>query len=380
METARRSFRSLVAKKLFTLEGKIVTPIISFTPFLKKLGCWITIVGDLTTNKRPRRTYVGKLVKGERKAPTMLRAYRGYVKITYVNQSETQAKKRLKRFLSMDSLGSKGNSGYGKIKWLNWKVEPFQRQKAEHKRKKLRIRKGLGPTYPKELQRLLIALMLHDFVHTKKHQSKIYQEINIEDEEIREACLNHHNQEESENNLLPFVKYYDKVAAYISRQKPYKKDARYDYENGKLDFNLIVNEIEQRQQSAYKLYNYIYQSNELNRIVEAMAFSNKSLRNHLLLMVNLAINSYYNGWLKTENKKLVLKRKSSTSVDEREEKLNTTKDAEKHLSLSMNKKKSLGNSLQVNDEKNVISKEKSTTTIKKSMEGTNHSSSSPASR
>ncbi|NHK31841.1 MAG: hypothetical protein FK730_10850 [Asgard group archaeon] len=83
--------------------------------------------------------------------------------------------------------------------------------------------------------------------------------------------------------------------------------------------------------------------------------------------------------MKIENKKLVLIRKNSLSVSEREEKLNTTKDAEKHLFLSMNKKKSLGNSLQVNDEKNVISKEKSIRK-KKSMEGTPHSSSSPASR
>lgn len=76
----------------------------------------------------------------------------------------------------------------------------FDKTKLKHiatskiKREELhKIRKGLGINYPEELQRLLIALMLHDFVHTEKHPSKIFQQIIIEDEVVRDACLNHHN-------------------------------------------------------------------------------------------------------------------------------------------------------------------------------------------
>lgn len=47
-----------------------------------------------------------------------------------------------------------------------------------------------------------------------------------------------------------------------------------------------------------KLYPYIPNSQELYRIVELMRFGKNSLRNHLLIMVNLAINDYYDEKLK----------------------------------------------------------------------------------
>ncbi|MHA1221554.1 MAG: hypothetical protein ACTSQB_07460 [Candidatus Heimdallarchaeota archaeon] len=369
----------MIRKKILTLEGRIISPVITPKPFYKKYGCWINITSDLSTNRRARRRYVGLVTKGERKAPRMLNAYRGFVKVTFVSQSEEQVKKQLRRFLTIDNLGNNSNSGYGKVNWLQWRVEEFHKEEAKPQRKKLRIRKGLGPNYPKELQRLLIALMLHDFVHTEKHTSKIYQEINIEDEEIREACHKHHNQEENGNSLTNIVKYFDRVAAYISRQIPFRTEARYDFKNGRIDFEKLVNDIEEQQHSAYKLYNYIYRSKELDRIVESMVFSNKSIRNHLLLMVNLAINSYYNKWMKIVKGKLILEKKASPSATNKEEPHNA-KDAEMHLTLSMNEKRSLGNLVQVNEERKVISKEKSTRKV--SMERTPNyaSSSSPANK
>ena len=80
-------------KKLFTLEGKLLTPLLSSTSFFKKYGCWFRIYGDLTTRKKPRRSYVGQLVKGVRKAPNQLLAFRGFVKVSCVDHCESRGRK-----------------------------------------------------------------------------------------------------------------------------------------------------------------------------------------------------------------------------------------------------------------------------------------------
>jgi hypothetical protein len=378
LERISGSDGSMVNKErnLYTLWGKLLSPILLVNPFYKKKGCWIKIVGEQGTNQKPKRSFVGKLMTGERKAPTILFAYRGFVQVSCVTTSAAQAEKRINHFLAMDNLGSKANEGFGKVEWITYRVESYRKETAPRKWKKQRIRKGLGPTYPEELQKLLKAIMLHDFVHTERHPSKIYQEVTIENEEIREACRNHHNGEENENWLLPLVKYYDQLASRISRKKPYKTNYRYDHQNGVIDFEKITREIEERQQSAYKLYNYIYQSKELKRIVESMEYGKKSLRNHLLLMVNLAINSYYNKWLVVENEKIYMVRENSASVKESEEHQNT-KDAEKHQSLTMSVKSSARKSIQINESRNTINKEKSS---KKTMGYYTYSSSSPLNR
>jgi len=305
--------------KIFTLEGKILSPLISSTPLIKNGTSWIRIVRNLKEQEKPIVTYIGKLTKGERKAPTKQLTYRGYVRVTTIDRNEKRGRKNILEYLSKDFLGKKTTEGYGKIHWINYREEEYLQEEQEPKRKKLKLRKGLGPNYPKELQRLLRALMLHDFVKTEKHPSKIFQEITIEDEEIREACLNHHNGEESKNNLLPIIKYYDQLASYITRKKPYQTLTRYDYQNGEIVFEQLAREIEERQKSAYKLYNYIYHSKELTRVVEAMTYGHNSLRNHLLLMVNLAINDYYQGKVVITERKITIRnidQKTKKSISE----------------------------------------------------------------
>ncbi|MGC9780221.1 MAG: hypothetical protein HZR80_13330 [Candidatus Heimdallarchaeota archaeon] len=314
-------------KKLFALEGKLLTPLVSSSPFFKKHGCWFKIVGDLTTKKKPRRSYVGKLVRGERKAPIVLKAFRGFVKVTCVDHNEKRGKEKIERILAFDNLGSKRNQGFGKVKWLNYKVEAYKK-KVISRRRKLRIRKGLGVNYPRSLQRLLIALMLHDFVHTEKHPSKIYKQVTILDEEVREACLNHHGNNLNDNQLIRLIKRYDSIASYITRKKVLQTKSRYDIINGEIDFQELAQEIEKRSDSAYKLYNFIYHSNKLTRIVEAMSYKKTSLRTHLLIMVNLAINEYYMGTLKIVNDRIILKEISESVTKKRN--LECTKDAEKH--------------------------------------------------
>ncbi len=297
MERYGEGNENMVKLKLYTLEGKLLSPLVTSTTLIKKGKIWIRVLRDLKTNEKPFVSYIGKLVKGIRKSPNQEKSYRGFIRVTVVDHNDLRAKKYISNYLKRDYIGKRVNEGFGKVKWLFYSVKEYQKTSSIPKNKKFKIRKGLGPNCPKELQRLLIALMLHDFVKTEKHPSKIFKEITIEDKEIREACLNHHNGTKGNNTLLPLVKYFDQMAACICRKSVYKTKGRYDYENGLIDFTRITKEIEERQHSAYKLYNYIYQSKELKRIVESMTFGGKSLRIHLLLMVNLAINSYYNKWL-----------------------------------------------------------------------------------
>ncbi|MHA1841624.1 MAG: hypothetical protein ACTSYW_06545, partial [Candidatus Heimdallarchaeota archaeon] len=85
-------------------------------------------------------------------------------------------------------------------------------------------------------------------------------------------------------------------------------------------------EIEKRQHSAYKLYNFIYHSEELKRTVEAINYKKSSLRTHLLLMVNLAINEYHMGTYKIMNDRINIM-ENSESVRKKKN-LDHTKDAE----------------------------------------------------
>jgi hypothetical protein len=325
--------QQLNKKKIITLIGRLKTPIILRKPFYKKHGCWIRVTSDPLTDRRPTFVCIGKLVKDEYKAPTSLRGYRGYVKVTCAGVSVGKLKQKISTFIQKGFLGSLTAEGYGRITWEKCLINEFQ-QDTKILNKKLRIRKGLGINYPPELQRLLIALMLHDFVHTEKHPSKIFQQITIEDVEIREACLNHHNSKKLNNRLHHAIQYYDSLASYISRRKPHKTVSRYDKINGRIDFKRLAEEIERVQHSAYKLYNYIHHSKELTRTVESFEYGKNPLRNHLLLMVNLAINDYYDKKLVIKKGKIIIERKDykeeiSTTTSEREE-LVTVKDAEMH--------------------------------------------------
>ncbi|MHA1185603.1 MAG: hypothetical protein ACTSSK_01820 [Candidatus Heimdallarchaeota archaeon] len=305
-----------------TLIGRLETPMIVAKPFIKKNGCWIRVVRDPTTDKYPLLTSIGKVVKGERRAPTVLRGYRGFVKISCVGFKKELLLSMLNDFLLKNFLGSYISDGFGRVKWLECEISEYLSNTAPFK-KKFKIRKGLGTNYSKELKQLLIALMLHDFVDTNLHQSKIYLPITIEDEEIRHACVNHHKREASSNKLLSLVKYYDAFASMISRRKKFSANSRYDKEKGAINFKKLVSDLEQNQRSVYKLYNYIYQSKDLSKIVESMRFGQNSLRNHLLVMVNLAINDYYDKKLKIEEGII------SISASKREE-LSAVKDAEMH--------------------------------------------------
>jgi hypothetical protein len=326
----------LTQKKIITLTGRLISPIVISKPIFWKHGCLVKVVGDPKTDFKPRFTSIGKLVSGVRDYPTVLRGYRGYVKISCVGPTEEVLKRKIEKFIKKTFLGTKVAEGFGRVKWQSCKIQEYSREHSsvptvllsescpqckKHTvtynkftklknctscnqtmhTKQFKIRTGIRANYPKELQQLLLALLLHDFVHTDKHPSKIYHEVIIEDELIRDACKNHHNGDESDNILVPLVKYYDALASSITRKKTFQTIYRYNKLEGSIDVEQIKHEIEEKQDNLAKVYVYIYESQELSRIVESMRYGKNDLRTHLLIMVNLAINDYYNKRLKISN-------------------------------------------------------------------------------
>ncbi|MHA1185868.1 MAG: hypothetical protein ACTSXA_03180 [Candidatus Heimdallarchaeota archaeon] len=109
----------------------------------------------------------------------------------------------------------------------------------------------------------------------------------------------------------------------LFRKKKVNVTQRYKKGKQKINFLQLIKDIEQNQHSAYKLYNFIYQSNDLSRIVESLRYGQNNLKKHLLVMVNLAINDYHN------NKIKITKGIISISTSKRGE-LATVMDAEMH--------------------------------------------------
>ncbi len=286
-------------------------------------GCKVAITKHPEENERgyfpyPRRTHYGKLIKGDRRAPTLRKCYKGFVVVMFIPDypgGQEQTEKKLKWFLNLEGLGAHQNEGMGKIHWLERKE--CMRKKKLPKKRKFHYLKGLG-SYSEPILIAIKALLLHDFVKTEKHISKIYQEVDIKNELIKEACKNHHNKEYKGNNwLIPIIRKYDGLAAFITRKIPRKMTARYDYFNGELDFKELVKEIELNQYSTHELYNYIYNSKTLQRIPEAMNYSNNNLRKHLLLAVNLFINDFKKGLILVKDNEI---RKVSIPAKEEESK------------------------------------------------------------
>ena len=210
--------------KRLRLIGKTISPIVIQSPFFFIKGCKVSITKYPIENERgyfpyPKKQHLGKLIKGVRKAPTTKKCFQGFVVVDFPGQNN-QTEKKLRWFLSLKGLGTRQQEGMGKILWLERKL--VARVKRQPPVKKWRIRKGLGH-YPRPMHQVLKALLLHDFVHTEKHQSKIYQEVEIADPLVREACKKHHNGEDTNNWLIPIIKKYDGLAALINRKIPNKK-------------------------------------------------------------------------------------------------------------------------------------------------------------
>jgi hypothetical protein len=91
--------------------------------------------------------------------------------------------------------------------------------------------------------------------------------------------------------LLSVLQYYDRISSSISRKFRFTTQSRYRVsEIEKIDFQALARDLEKRQHSLYALYTYVRKSHELQKVNEALSYGFSSLKNHLLLMVNLYIS------------------------------------------------------------------------------------------
>jgi hypothetical protein len=264
-----------MTNKWFRLRGITKTPVVSRR---RRFSC---NYGVITLHGRPRA--FGKLTKGERRPPKTYRAWYGDIELIVLEH-------RLDDALGIECLGSFTNEGMGQIQWKEAKK---LHKKPRYTPRKIKFRKML-PTNLSEVQHtLLIAMLLHDFVHTEKHNSKIYAEVTISDDSVYQLARNHHNFhiDDRQRPLLPTLQYYDQLASSISRTFRWTATSRYRVsELDKIDFDALAKELETRQDSLYALYSYVYNSDTLNKINEALSYGFSSLKNHLLLMVNLYLD------------------------------------------------------------------------------------------
>jgi hypothetical protein len=265
-----------MTKTWFKLTGITKTPIVS-----RRRRFEVADIGVVTVHGRPRT--FGKLTKGVRQAPMTFKAWYGDIELVVPPH-------KLEEALAIDTLGRYTHEGMGQIQWKEAKKLP---KKPLHTPSTITIRKMLPTNLSETQHKLLIAMLLHDCVHNERHNSKIYVTIELQDDYVSQLVNNHHNYEldEREIPLLSTLQYYDRLSSSISRKFRFSATSRYRIsELEKIDFHSLARDLEQRQDSLYALYSYIFKSQELKKVNEALAYGFSSLKNHLLLMVNLYIN------------------------------------------------------------------------------------------
>jgi len=259
----------------FRLRGITKTPVVS------RRRRFFSKYGVITIHGRPRA--FGKLTKGERCPPKTYRARYGDVELIVPEH-------RLDDALSIECIGSFTNEGMGQIQWKEAKK---LHKMPRYTPRKIKLRKMLPTNFSETQHTILIAMLLHDFVHTEKHNSKIYTEVTISDDYVYQLAKNHHNYHIGDRQipLLPSLQYYDQFSSSTSRKFRWTTTSRYRVsELDKIDFDALAKEFETRQYSLYALYSYVYNSHTLNKINEALSYGFSSLKNHLLLMVNLYLD------------------------------------------------------------------------------------------
>ncbi|MFX1250306.1 MAG: hypothetical protein ACFFCZ_01665 [Promethearchaeota archaeon] len=198
--------------------------------------------------------------------------------------------------IKLSLIGRFISEGLGKIQWLNGSIrkkKPSSLQKPPtRKQPNLRIRKGLPSYISKNVLKLIRYALLHDFVNCNKHRSKIYVEPHLKDiEELRK----HHDK--TEDPFIQKFQYYDQLASIITRNIRSPKTNRYNWSsNRNINFEKLSKEIEAvAEKGIWKLYEYIYNSEELGQLNESLEFGHTSLRRHLLIIVNLIVQDFIKG-------------------------------------------------------------------------------------
>ncbi|MFX1253201.1 MAG: hypothetical protein ACFFCZ_16455 [Promethearchaeota archaeon] len=269
---------------LLVLEGRIVTPIISKRTKFSLMGCKVQI-------KHPSRRYYNKINTGKPMYPYSFIAYLGTIELVYKCKSKTQAKRKLKQLLEIEQIGKFIAQGMGLVNWLHgrfvnsvnlpWVTNPGSKYQ-------LRIRKGLPHNLPDNIKQLICYALLHDFVNTSNHKSKIY----VEPELKGLADLRKHH-DKTEDPMIKRFQKYDHLAAIITRKIRSPRTNRYNWAStSNIDFEKLAEEIKEVSNNIWKLYDYIYNSKELGQLNESLQHGHTSLRSHLLIIANLIVQDF----------------------------------------------------------------------------------------
>jgi hypothetical protein len=267
------------------LQGQIITPIITKKSRFYVKGCIATIIN-------PRRRYFSKIVANKPMFPYSLICYSGKIELQYSCSSLTKAKRKLLKLLNIKSIGRFSSEGLGRIKWLKGIIDNYTIISDKKKKKrKLKIRKGLPHLIPTNVQKLIQYALLHGFFHTPRHKSKIYVEPEIDDLELSESLRCHHDKLD-DPIIINFQK-YDRIAASITRKYRSPRTNRYNwYSIENVNFKKIAKEITEVHDNIWRLYQYIYDSNELDKLNESLEHGYTSIKKHLLIITNLIVHEF----------------------------------------------------------------------------------------
>jgi len=281
------------------LIGKTITPIVQKKMFKKRdevvNEIKITISRKYFTEiLKPYDYYsitdtYGKMSYPNRPFP--YDSHKGYVYFDFLSE---KPKEDIKYILDKYSqIGHYKSEGMGRIEWLEYKIfdDTTTYDEISTKIKRFKLSKSIPKDIDESKHQLLIAGLLHDFVRTEKHPSKLRGfEIEIENDDIRWLVENHHIK--SKNHNLKKLRYADGIASIMRDRKEFLTS---DYARRGFpliltkDLNEIKEEIEKRQNNFYELYDYIYNCEKLDWLVADQKSPNSSLREHLLLTCQILI-------------------------------------------------------------------------------------------
>lgn len=233
--------------------------------------------------------------------PFVYTSFTGIIILEYKCNSLEVAKKKLKKLKNIKRIGRCKADELGRIHWLEGRIEESTAIKKRKRYGKIKIRKGLPPTLPFAIRELLIYGLLHDFVHTAIHRSKIYVELALQDQELLSLLRESHSQ--TTHFLVKTFKKYDQQAAYLTRKNRSKRTTRYNYHNqnkeNEIDFQQLADQITKvvNTRNVFRVYEFIYNSVELARINESLEYAQTNLRFHLLLIANMIVRDYQHGYL-----------------------------------------------------------------------------------
>jgi len=245
--------------------------------------------------KEPRRRYYNEIISLKSMYPYSLICYLGEIEVQCFCKTNGLLKRKLNKLLSIKFISRFWSEGLGQIRWIEGYIDHSAKKKIKPIRK-VKIRKGLPDQISKKVQKLVQYALLHDFYTTSRHKSKIYGEPEINNTKLLELLRQHH--EKTDNPLIQTFQHYDRLGARMTRKFRSPRTNRYNwYAIETIDFANLVDEIVEVADHPWKLYEYIYQSQELSHLTESLQHGHTSLRRHLLIVTNLIVQDHLNNKL-----------------------------------------------------------------------------------